>query len=150
SSSPTVLFQDYRTASSGGAIAGGNANILLAAPRQLALFAYLTNYDLFNTAVLNGNDVVTPIQVSLVSDWAASDSSLITATDASSCTCSVAAAVAGVLAVRSCRVVLTATHSQPAKLANVTVACSGSGGITFQAQTPVTIWYPSTFRAETA
>lgn len=65
---PELVFADYRPAlqadSSGGAGTGGGG-VVVAASAQVALLAYAEGGgELLNTAVLDGQDVTVPIQVS--------------------------------------------------------------------------------------
>ncbi|PNH00991.1 hypothetical protein TSOC_013152 [Tetrabaena socialis] len=159
---PIVQFSDAAKSSPATALRG---SVLVAQARQLTVFAELPSHQLFNTAVLGGVEVVAPIQASqsargrccanpllAVYDWAASgaaeDTVAVAAPSGCSCSASDGAAASSALSVSSCRVVLTAAHSQPAKQAGLLVDCGGGGSL--RAETSVTVWFPTTLHAEAA
>ncbi|GLI60645.1 hypothetical protein VaNZ11_002842, partial [Volvox africanus] len=140
---PEIIFQDFR--SIGVATSG---SITVAARRQLGLLAYMSNHDLFNSAVLDSNDVITPIQAVVVFDWNQSgtvDDTLVLL-NSTNCSCSAPANVSNALTIVSCRVVVTSAHSQPVKQARVSVACGNTVALT--AQVAVNVWYPGSYRVE--
>ncbi|KXZ55299.1 hypothetical protein GPECTOR_3g434 [Gonium pectorale] len=149
--SPPVFFSDFRTLAS-GSVVGTSGSVLLVSPRQLAVFAHVASHDVFNTAVLDGKSVSMPVQAVTVLDWAAGEAqsgALVTA-NISACTCNLPKGLASALSISNCRMALTASHSQPSKLVNVSITCSGDGGTgaALQAQTFVTVWYPVAFKAQ--
>ncbi|GLC59525.1 hypothetical protein PLESTB_001496700 [Pleodorina starrii] len=140
---PAIVFQDFRAIA-----AAASGSIVVASPRQLGLLAYLTNHDLFNSAVLDGKTVVAPIQAFVVSDWPASGTdSTLTLPSGATCSCAAPANTSNALTVSSCTVLLTSGHRQPIKQARLSVACVGATSI-LQAQAVVSVWYPGSYRVE--
>ncbi|GIL91060.1 hypothetical protein Vretifemale_18750, partial [Volvox reticuliferus] len=140
---PEIIFQDFHAIS-----VATSGSVTVATQRQLGLLAYMTNHDLFNSAVLDSEDVITPIQAFVVLDWSPSgavDNTLVLPNN-TSCSCSAPANVSNTLTITSCRVVLTSAHNQPVKQARLSVACGNMVALT--AQVVVSVWYPGSYRVE--
>ncbi|EFJ44930.1 hypothetical protein VOLCADRAFT_118525 [Volvox carteri f. nagariensis] len=142
---PVVMFQDFNAIS-----VATSGRITVATPRQLGLMAYMTNHDLFNSAVLDGKDVIAPIQALVVADWSPSllmDGTL-TIPSGASCSCAAPTNTISALTVASCHVVLASSHSQPARQASLSITCGSNAAL--RAQVVVSVWYPSSYRVESS
>ncbi|KAG2444871.1 hypothetical protein HXX76_001609 [Chlamydomonas incerta] len=154
---PAVRLLDFVTAPGGGGSTAAAAAAFVVAPAPLALFAYVPNHDLFNTAVLDGNTVTSSIQALVVYDWAdpanATLSAPASAAVATGCTCTAPSELAAALSLDTCRVLLRSTHTQPAKQAALSMDCgslaaAAGSSAALKAPVAVTVWYPGTFRAD--
>ncbi|KAG2496180.1 hypothetical protein HYH03_005780 [Edaphochlamys debaryana] len=149
--SPQARFQDIRAPTGGGS---GGARVQLVTPKPLAVFAYMANHELFNTALLDGQNLTAPISALRVWDWAASGvhNDTLESPPASDCDCSPVRPSPGAFALEGCRVVLTGAQGMPVKQAAINMTCSGGAAAAqaLQAQASVTVWLPGVFRVRTS
>lgn len=116
-----VQFNDYRP--------GNNVDsfgfLEIASLKQLAMFAWASTYDLFNTAVFSNREVSASFRSAVVHSWGATAADRVEELSPDACTAPLGLGAFD-LDTNACRMTVRPTHNNPAKAVPIQVAI-GSG-----------------------